>query len=806
MSACKWCGNLTKFPAGLPKKLAEAAKKGQYQVSTGKATPAAAGAKAAAPTKAGLVPPAKAPAKAAAASPTTPPAKLDKVDKKLTATGAPATMSAEALAAEIELQRHRMDSLAALQEQMAAEAEVKEAKAAEAAVISATKDEMAGLYQQLKWEESYLAALIDQTGSAVDERRSQHVSQIRWYKHRITDLKQPAEQVKSLKVGVNTAEKHLTAAGLTRDASKAAFEEAERKYKADLAAVESAATAFQEVKEQLEQAEEKLKEVNDLKKSVIPVAEATASLLMQCDDATRGHLQAFLAQIFQQQNAAANPPAAATPPTAPAAAAASTAPAAVEPARSRKSSAAPARSQSRFESVESTKSRKPSIARKAPSTVLPPFHGASFDPAVTAAATTPVTALTTAQRAMPTAGDMANRLLLQQEATAAAAVAAAATAATAAAEAATAAAAAKQFQDAQIAAVAVEAEKQRQQAAARVAPHPVAAAASTVPAAQTASAPGLRQHLDHRALYAPASAAELASAVPGYSSHPIPPNWPAPPATLGVPKYMGLQHTVKASAMAKSGPEAVPKQKSKTVIRSCIAKSRSRSLSRARLDPVHIPVSDEDDDVLVMDLTPPADAANKAAEAAEEAEKVQKAEAAAAEALREQQQKQADIDNAAKAFEDHRTAEAAKTFQVLEAHQKAEAAKEAAKVQKAQAAATEAAETIAASPPKERQRRSVSRGRQARRADAAEASARLVRLERGPEDRSAVSGTVETADDSQGTAKVTRSDQSLDTTTMRKNRNSPFGSTMMRSTNMIALAPPLSMDPFAGPPPKASQP
>ena len=83
--------------------------------------------------------------------------------------------------------------------------------------------------------------------------------------HRITNLKKPAEQVKSLTVGVNTAEKHLLAAGEKLAASKLALAAAEEAVKTDLKVVEDASTAFQDVKEKLEGAETALKEFNAAK-------------------------------------------------------------------------------------------------------------------------------------------------------------------------------------------------------------------------------------------------------------------------------------------------------------------------------------------------------------------------------------------------------------------------------------------------------------------------------------------------------------------------------------------------------------
>ena len=98
-----------------------------------------------------------------------------------------------------------------------------EEEAAAAAAESATKEEVEGYHMQLEMEKSYLTALEGMTGHAVELRRAQHVETITWFKHRITDLKKPADRVKSLTVGAGTAEKHLHAAGEKLEVSKLAL-------------------------------------------------------------------------------------------------------------------------------------------------------------------------------------------------------------------------------------------------------------------------------------------------------------------------------------------------------------------------------------------------------------------------------------------------------------------------------------------------------------------------------------------------------------------------------------------------------
>ena len=83
----------------------------------------------------------------------------------------------------------------------------------------------------LKWERGYLAALAGETGAAVEERRQQHESQIRWFQHQITNLKEPVARVSALTIAVNTAEKKLTAAGKECDEARAVYQEAETKLK-----------------------------------------------------------------------------------------------------------------------------------------------------------------------------------------------------------------------------------------------------------------------------------------------------------------------------------------------------------------------------------------------------------------------------------------------------------------------------------------------------------------------------------------------------------------------------------------------
>ena len=75
--------------------------------------------------------------------------------------------------------------------------------------------------QKLDWGRAYLEAIKDTPGAAAEERRKDHQSNISWYMHQITFLKEPEEKVKSLQTGVQTAQKKLASA-------EAAAKEAER--------------------------------------------------------------------------------------------------------------------------------------------------------------------------------------------------------------------------------------------------------------------------------------------------------------------------------------------------------------------------------------------------------------------------------------------------------------------------------------------------------------------------------------------------------------------------------------------------
>ena len=119
---------------------------------------------------------------------------------------------------------------------------------ASASVTTAAKqEETSQLHLQLTWEQNYLNSITD-TGPAADKRRADHQANIKWYQHRITNLKAPADKVKSLTRGVSSAEKMLTKAGEARDAALAARDAAEAEYQLSLDAVVQASSDFAIVK------------------------------------------------------------------------------------------------------------------------------------------------------------------------------------------------------------------------------------------------------------------------------------------------------------------------------------------------------------------------------------------------------------------------------------------------------------------------------------------------------------------------------------------------------------------------------
>ena len=84
----------------------------------------------------------------------------------------------------------------------------------------------------MKFEQNYLIATAGQEGPLAGERRAIRQANIRY---QITNLKEPAEQVKALNVAATTAEKKLVAAGEVLDAAHV-----------DLPAAQNATTTAQE--------------------------------------------------------------------------------------------------------------------------------------------------------------------------------------------------------------------------------------------------------------------------------------------------------------------------------------------------------------------------------------------------------------------------------------------------------------------------------------------------------------------------------------------------------------------------------
>ena len=165
-------GGPTKYPAGLPRALAEAATYGKFKRSnahTGatQVKPIAA-AKAAPPSKASPVTKAATPAPAPAN--VTSKATVPAVDPKTCAQNALLELNK---AKEILADKEKKAQLA-----LAAEAE-SAVEATSLAATAAKSEEMSTLQSMLKWERGYLAALAGETGVAVDERREQHESQFR---------------------------------------------------------------------------------------------------------------------------------------------------------------------------------------------------------------------------------------------------------------------------------------------------------------------------------------------------------------------------------------------------------------------------------------------------------------------------------------------------------------------------------------------------------------------------------------------------------------------------------------------------
>lgn len=213
--------DLEKYPEGLPKHLAAKSKKGQWPVDdtiypSGSAMEKARNRSNKSQTKPMHLSVASPPAPPAskAAGPVTKATAPSKVaDAKKNTNSSPPKAGLDDIALDIENTKNRLDALASQQASRLAEIakEEEEEEAASSATTAAKLEETSQLHQQLEWGESYLKALEARTesGPAVEARRTEHLSQIKWYQHRTTDLKAAAEKMKSLTRGVLFAEKSL---------------------------------------------------------------------------------------------------------------------------------------------------------------------------------------------------------------------------------------------------------------------------------------------------------------------------------------------------------------------------------------------------------------------------------------------------------------------------------------------------------------------------------------------------------------------------------------------------------------------
>ena len=66
------------------------------------------------------------------------------------------------------------------------------------AISIAKSDEVAKLHMQLKREQGYLTSMVDAVGQEAEERKAVLEKNIRWYQHRITDMKEPSAKTKAL--------------------------------------------------------------------------------------------------------------------------------------------------------------------------------------------------------------------------------------------------------------------------------------------------------------------------------------------------------------------------------------------------------------------------------------------------------------------------------------------------------------------------------------------------------------------------------------------------------------------------------